>query len=149
MTPFELLQRIVRRTGLAAPGVATVIEAVLRELKAIPATLALLHRLADAGHELFYLPNMPEPYAQHLERHNPFFARFSAGVFSCRLQFNKPEPQIFEIAAQRFGAAPQKLVFLDDHAPNVAAAQALGWSALQFRDAAQAERALKAAGWEA
>lgn len=144
---FELVERIVVRTGLEALDVVAVVEAVPRELQPIPATVALLHRLADAGHSLFYLSNMPEPYAQQLEGRNAFFKRFSGGVFSCRVHHNKPEPKIFEIAAQRFGAAPQDLVFLDDHAPNVAAAQALGWNALQFFDAKQAERAMKVARW--
>jgi putative hydrolase of the HAD superfamily len=147
VTPLELVQRIVLRTGLSAPDVVTVVEAVPRELQPIPATVALLNRLADAGHTLFYLSNMPEPYAQQLESRNAFFRRFSGGVFSCRVHHNKPEPQIFEIAAQRFGVAPDELVFLDDHAPNVLAAQALGWNALQFRDATQALTDLRRAGW--
>ena len=45
----------------------------------------------------------------------------------------------FQLALQRFGVLPEKLVFLDDHEANVHAAQALGWNVLQFRDAQQAE----------
>ena len=147
VTALELVLRIVQRTGLAAPDVAIVVEAVPRELRPIGATVAWLHKLADAGHTLHYLSNMPEPYARKLESENPFFARFASGVFSCRVQHNKPEPQIYQIAAQRFGAAPEQLVLLDDHAPNVAAARAQGWNAVQFRDAMQAQTELRRAGW--
>jgi putative hydrolase of the HAD superfamily len=68
---------------------------------------------------------------------------FTDGVFSGRVGHNKPERAIFEVAAKRFGAAtPHDLLFLDDHAPNVQAAQALGWQALQFTNAAQARALL-------
>ena len=142
----DLVRRIAHRTGFAAADVQTVVDAVPRELQPIPATVALLHRLADAGHTLHYLSNMPAPYADILER-NTFFARFESGVFSGRVHHNKPEPAIFALAQQRFGAPPGELVFLDDHGPNVRAAQALGWHAVQFVDAAQAEAALRQAGW--
>ena len=143
----QLVQRIAHRTGLAAADVLTVVDAVPRELQAMPDSVALLHRLGDAGHRLHYLSNMPLPYAQILESQNAFFSRFESGVFSCRVQHNKPEAQIFLLAAERFGSAPKELVFMDDQAPNVAAAQALGWCALQFQGAAQAAAELHTRGW--
>ena len=76
-----------------------------------------------------------------------FLRCFRDGVFSARVHLNKPEPAIFELAAARFGSAPGELVFLDDHGPNVQAARALGWNALQFSDAAQAEAEMAERGW--
>lgn len=145
----ELVQRIARRTGLAEAEVRTVVDAVPHELQPVPETVALLHALADAGHELFYLSNMPAPYADRLLADNSFFARFRDGVFSARVRHVKPEPAIFALAAARFGSAPDTLVLLDDHPPNVAAARALGWHAIQFSDAAQAAGELRQRGWTA
>ena len=142
----DLVRRIARRTGFAAADVQTIVDAVPRELQPIADTVALIHQLADAGHTLHYLSNMPAPYADVLERY-PFFSRFSGGVFSGRVHHNKPEVAIFELAAAQFGVAPAELVFLDDHAPNVAAARSLGWHALQFSNAAQATVDLRSAGW--
>ncbi len=142
----DLVQRIARRTGFAAADVQTVVEAVPRELQPMPESVALLHRLADAGHRLHYLSNMPAPYAEVLEQ-NDFFSRFDSGVFSARVHHNKPEPAIFQAALQHFDAQPQELVFLDDHGPNVERARALGWHAVQFKSAAQAQAELQAAGW--
>ena len=142
----ELVARIARRTGFASADVQTVVDAVPRELQPIPATVALLHRLADAGHTLHYLSNMPGPYADMLER-NSFFERFASGVFSARVHHNKPEPGIFAAAEQLYDVPVSDLVFLDDHAPNVQAAQARGWNAVQFADATQAEAQLRASGW--
>jgi putative hydrolase of the HAD superfamily len=143
----DLVVRIAQRTGLSTDDVQTVVDEVPRELQALPDSVALIRRLHAAGHTLFYLSNMPAPYATHLESNNDFFSCFSQGVFSGRVQLIKPEPAIFALAAKRFEAAPKDLLFLDDHRPNVLAAQVAGWQALHFVNAAQAEADMQRAGW--
>jgi putative hydrolase of the HAD superfamily len=144
----ELVARIAARTGLTPAEVQAVVEGVPAELQPLPDSVALIERLRAAGHRLHYLSNMPAPCADVLERREAaLFAHFDGGVFSSRVQRVKPEPAIYALAAGRFGAAPEELVFLDDHEPNVAAARAAGWQGVHFRDAAQAEAALRAGGW--
>ena len=143
----ELVARISRRTQLLPADVQQVVDAVPLGMHALPDSVALVQRLHAAGHALYFLSNMPAPYAAHLEQHNPFLSLFSDGVFSARVQANKPEPAIFEIAARRFGAAPDELVFMDDHVPNVEAALTMGWHAFHFTGAAQAEAVLRQRGW--
>lgn len=144
--PDALVPRIAARTGLRAEEVRRVMDGVPRELAPIAARVALLDRVRRAG-PVYFLSNMPAPYAEHLERTHEFVGWFADGLFSGREGLIKPEPAIFERAARRFGCAPAELVFLDDHGPNVAAARAAGWCALQFRDAQQAEADLRARGW--
>lgn len=144
----DLVARIAKRTGLAPAAVQAVVEAVPHELQPIPETVALIHRLHAAGHTLHYLSNMPAPCADVIERREAaLFARFESGLFSGRIHLIKPEPAIYARAQAHFGAPPCELVFLDDHLPNVQAAQAAGWHALHFEHAAQAESALREAGW--
>lgn len=143
----DLVARIARRTGLTPAEVQRVVDGVPLELQPIPETVDLLRRLRDAGRGLHFLSNMPLPYAQHLEDSHDFVGWFASGVFSGREKLIKPEAAIFEFAAARFGLPPGELVFLDDHLPNVQAAQALGWHALHFHSAAQAEAELRAQGW--
>ena len=145
--PEALVDRISRRTGLAADAVRAVVDAVPLALQPVPATVDLFERLRAAGPPLFYLSNMPASYADHLECSHPFLAGFADGVISARVQLSKPDRAVFVLAAQRFGVAPADLVFLDDMAVNVDAARAAGWQALLFIDAAQAEAELRAAGW--
>jgi putative hydrolase of the HAD superfamily len=142
-----LVDRIARRTGLAAADVQQVVDAVPRELQPVPDTVALLRRLRDAGRALYYLSNMPAPYADHLQARHDFLGWFRDGIFSARVGANKPEAAIYELAAARFDAEPGELVFMDDHLPNVQAARALGWNALLFVNAAQAEAELQDCGW--
>jgi putative hydrolase of the HAD superfamily len=143
----EVIERIVRRTGLARADVQRVVDAVPHELQPIPETVALLARLRDAGRRLLFLSNMPAPYAAHLEREHECVRWFEDGVFSGRVRAAKPEPAIFRLAAERFGEAPEQLVFIDDVVENVEAARALGWNAIQFTDAARSEAELAARGW--
>jgi HAD superfamily hydrolase (TIGR01509 family) len=140
----ELVARISARTGLRPDEAQTAIDGVARELQPQAATVALLQRLHAGGRRLHYLSNMPAPVADLLEARNPFMACFESGVFSCRVQLIKPDPAIYRVAADRFGASGHDLVFIDDHPPNVAAARALGWDGFVFTDAAQAEADLTA-----
>ncbi|MBI5254931.1 MAG: HAD family phosphatase [Burkholderiales bacterium] len=145
--PAELADAIAQRTGLAPGEVMAVIDAVPDELAPLADSVDLLERLHAAGSTLHYLSNMPLPYAEHLDREHAFLQRFSSGVYSGRVRMVKPDAEIFELAAEQFGAHPSELVFLDDLGANVEAARAAGWQALPFTDAAQAERDLRQAGW--
>jgi putative hydrolase of the HAD superfamily len=142
----DLVQRIAGRTGLAAADVQRVVDAVPQELQPQAETVALLQRLHGSGRTLYFLSNMPAPYADLLEARNGFFECFRDGVFSGRVHHNKPEPAIFELAARRFGHLPRELVFMDDHEPNVHAARAAGWQAFHFSSAAQAASELQQRG---
>ena len=143
----ELVRRIAARTGLPPNEVQAVVDAVPAELQPMPDTVALLERLYTAGHRMFFLSNMPQPYAQHLEREHAFIGWFADGVISARVELVKPEPEIFELAARRFGVPPAQLAFIDDMAVNVEAARRAGWNALQFVDAADCEAQLRRQGW--
>lgn len=141
-----VVSRIAARTGLPVPEVQRVVDGVPAELQLIPATATLIQRLRGAGRRLFFLSNMPVPYARHLSAAHPLHEWFEAGVFSGDVRCIKPDPAIFALAQQRFGVPAAELMFFDDHPANIDAARAAGWQALHFVDAAQAEAALRAEG---
>jgi putative hydrolase of the HAD superfamily len=142
----RLAQRIAWRTGMDIAEVQTVIDAVPSELQPLPHTRPLIERLRAKGHRLFYLSNMPKPYAAHLEATQPLSQWFEGGVFSSRVGLMKPEPAIFQHAARSFDLVPAQTVFIDDFALNVKAAQALGWQGIHFLSAEQVEADLAARG---
>jgi putative hydrolase of the HAD superfamily len=147
IAPEPLIDRIATRTGLPAALVRTVVDAVPRSMHALPASVALVEHLHAQGEVLFFLSNMPAPYADVLEQANPFLRCFQDGVFSARVQLIKPEPAIFAHAAMRFGLPPDQLLFFDDVPANVAAARAAGWQAEVFTHAQQAGADLRARGF--
>lgn len=133
----ELAERIAARIGAQPGQVRRIIDAIPPHLVAQAESVALFRRLKAAGHRMVYLSNMPLPYAEHLERHNPFIAEFDDGIFSGRVGLVKPDAAIFALAEARFGLQPAQTMFIDDHAGNVQAARSRGWQALQFVSAAQ------------
>jgi epoxide hydrolase-like predicted phosphatase len=135
----ELAPLIAQRLGFELGEVQAVIEAIPGELQVQQDTVDLLHRLHAGGHKIYFLSNMPEPFAAHLESSHDFFSRFTDGVFSSRVKLIKPEPEIFALAIERFGIDPADTVFIDDIAENVKVARAQGWNAIQFLDAKQVE----------
>lgn len=145
--PDELARRIAARTGLAPAEVTAIVEHAPHELQPLPDTVAWIRRLHAQGRPLHYLSNMPEPFAAHFERTHDFMDLFQSGVFSARVNLVKPDPAIFAHAAAVFGGDPSRLLFLDDHLPNVVAARDAGWQAIHFTDAAQAEAEARALGW--
>jgi putative hydrolase of the HAD superfamily len=143
---FRVAHRIAFRTGIDVADVQRVIDAIPSELLLMPHSLPLIQRLKGAGHRLFFLSNMPRPYAEHLERVHPLHDWFEAGLFSSRIDMVKPEPAIFHHAATTFGIEPRESVFIDDYALNVKAARALGWNAIHFLSAAQCDADLAKLG---
>lgn len=139
VAPAPLAAQIARRTGLALADARHVIDAVPHELAPIAESVALLRRLHARGHRLYFLSNMPAPYADHLDANHAFIDLFDAGIYSARVGMIKPERAIFDHALQTFGIAAADTLFIDDVAHNVVAAREAGWRALQFIDARQCE----------
>ncbi len=141
-----LAQRIAARTGLTVDEARHVVDSIPQELQPLPDSVALLRSLHAAGRELYFLSNMPEPYARHLESTHEFLALFQRGIYSARVKMIKPDPAIFEHARASFGDSGSPLVFIDDVEKNVVAARASGWRAIHFRDARQCEAELRRLG---
>ena len=118
-------------------------------LAPIPETVDLLASLAErrsqkADVQLYFLSNMPEPYARVLQQRHGFLSQFAGGVFSGDVKLIKPEAAIFGLLGERHGLAPARTVFIDDHPANVQAARDFGWHAVHCEDPARVAVALAA-----
>lgn len=146
LAPDEAARRAAQRTGLAQAELARLLAAVPPSLVPLPETVDLLYRLRARGYPLYCLSNMGFASIEYLERAHRFFEVFSGTAISCRLKLCKPESAIFEHVLETYRLAAQDTVFVDDVAANVAAAGRLGIRTIQFRNAAQCERELRALG---
>jgi putative hydrolase of the HAD superfamily len=61
---------------------------------------------------------------------------FDAIVISAEVGLHKPQPEIYLLAAERLGEAPERCVFVDDLRENCAGAETVGMSTILHRDAA-------------
>src|ERR1700727_1457775 len=63
-----------------------------------------------------------------------FPALFDGVVISCEVGMRKPEPEIFQHAAELIGLPPAACVFVDDVEANIIAAQACGMTGVHHED---------------
>jgi putative hydrolase of the HAD superfamily len=157
----EVVARTATRLDLEHARLHRLLSGIGDRLQPMQDTLTLLSRLkalrdgdgagttrpgSNSNVKLYYLSNMPIPYARALERMNPFMAWFDGGVFSGDVQHIKPEPAIYQLLQTRHALEPARTVFIDDLLGNVHAAQALGWHGIHFQSAQQVEQDLRALG---
>jgi 2-haloacid dehalogenase len=112
----------------------------------IEGTVQILSELRAAGVPCYALSNMePDRFVTRLDRF-AFMRWFDGCVISGQEAVAKPERKIFEILLERFGLDPRRTVFIDDTAPNIAAASELGLVSLRFESPGQLRRDLRGLG---
>ena len=113
---------------------------------AIEGTVAVLARLRERGVPLYALSNWSaESFAASRARF-PFLEWFRGIVVSGEERIIKPDPRIFAVLVERYGIDPARMVFIDDVATNIAAAEAFGMHTIRFASPAQLAAELEAVG---
>ena len=131
----DAIGRMALRLSLPADRLDAALAPMGERLAPIAVTVELLQSLRarrDAGEalRLYYLSNMPVPYARVLEQRHEFFRCFDGGIFSGDVQMIKPQREIYELLAARYRLEAAETIFIDDSLPNVVAARELGWQAI-------------------
>jgi putative hydrolase of the HAD superfamily len=139
MHESELLARLGVRTGRPAAELSGLFDAVRESLHAKPDTVALLEKLCARGVPLYCLSNISSDIFKYLRERHSFWGVFRGIVISGDLKMIKPEPEIFHFLLQRYGLAAAETIFVDDNAPNIEAARALGIQTVWFKNARQCE----------
>jgi len=138
----NLATQIAHRVGVSKAEMETLIESIPQHLAPLKGTVKILSDLKSAGHDLFFLSNMPESYAHYLESTHDFFQYFSDGIFSARVQSIKPSAKIFEMANNKFKVSGKNTIFIDDIKHNVEAAELHGWTGIWFQSPTQLRQTL-------
>ncbi len=139
--------RTSARLDLPQARVHGLVSDIGERLLPIAETLALLADLERRRRErgdlrLFFLSNMPAPFARILEQKYVFLQWFDGGIFSGDVQRSKPDPSIYQLLQSRYTLAPEQTLFVDDLQENVDVARTLGWSGVRFVSAAQLRSSL-------
>jgi 2-haloacid dehalogenase len=112
----------------------------------ISGTVEILRALKQRGLGCYALTNMEaETYPRRLERYD-FLGWFDGTVVSSAEGVAKPDSEIFRRLLRRFALTAETTLMVDDSAPNVAAAAALGMQAVRFESPAQLRGCLEDAG---
>ncbi|GAA2335231.1 HAD family phosphatase [Dactylosporangium salmoneum] len=145
----EYWRRVAAALGTAfdEDRVAALIAADIASWSAVDDDMvALVERTAAAGVRLALLSNIPEELAAHYEQHHGRWLRhFGLVAFSCRIGRAKPDAGAYLWCCRELGLSPDRVLFIDDRAENVHAAERLGLHTHLFTGAAAADQAIGAA----
>ncbi|HET9159260.1 MAG TPA: HAD family phosphatase [Caulobacteraceae bacterium] len=112
----------------------------------IAETEAVMAELHAQGVPQYGLTNMSLEVWDEVQAMSPVFDHFHDVVVSAAERLLKPDPAIFEVVLQRAGLDPHQLLFVDDSAPNIEAARAMGFDVHHFTDPAALRPAIVARG---
>lgn len=115
----------------------------------IAGTVDILERLAARGTPLYAITNFASDTLRESRERHPFFEHFHGIVVSGDLGLLKPDPAIYHHLASDYGLDLTHCVFIDDIDKNVAAANAVGMTALRFTTPEQLAKDLVALGFPA
>jgi 2-haloacid dehalogenase len=101
----------------------------------VAGTIELIEALHAREVPLYAITNFGAEFWPGFRGEWPVIERFRDVVVSGVERIAKPDPAIYELAAERFGYAPERMLFIDDNRDNIEAARALGWQAHHFADA--------------
>ncbi len=142
-----VVARTAARLDLDAKVLGELVGSIDGRLEPLQDSVALLEQLHGLpGVRLYFLSNMPEPYARALEQRHAFLGRFQGGIFSGDVHLIKPDPAIYQLLQTRHTLEPAQTVFIDDLLGNVQAARAQGWGGIHFASAEQVRTELRALG---
>ena len=122
---------------------------IYAQSEAVPGSLAIIQRLAQADNVLLATLNN-ESRELNLHRIEKFGLRryFSVFFSSCYLGVSKPHPKIYQLALDLSQRQPEECVFIDDRSLNLECARRLGLHTIQFLNAGQLEGDLRILGLE-
>ena len=153
VTLDQVVSRSALRLELPEARLHDALAPIGERLAPIACNIELLAGLRErqgsrGGLKLYFLSNMPEPFARALERRHAFLQWFDGGIFSSDVKLGKPDQAIFRLLASRYGLAGADTLFIDDSLANVQAADALGWQTIHCEVPQQLPgQLMKQLGW--
>jgi putative hydrolase of the HAD superfamily len=147
MSLDDVVQRTGQRLALLHAPLHDLISGIGERLIPMEDTVSVLADLVHRRRQrsdvrLYFLSNMPAPYARTLEQRHLFLHWFDGGIFSGDVQHIKPEPAIYQLLQTRYALDPKRTLLIDDLKDNVDAASCWGWRGIEFVSAQQLRRSL-------
>ncbi|HTJ31172.1 MAG TPA: HAD family phosphatase [Acidobacteriaceae bacterium] len=106
-------------------------------------------KLKAAGIRTGILSNMGDNVLERIVEIFAWVEDFDALVWSYQHGMVKPDPEIYQLAAEKIGAPTEEILFLDDRLENIEGAERVGMHGLQFSTVEQLRKDLVAKGYDA
>jgi epoxide hydrolase-like predicted phosphatase len=130
MSEYDFEAAFGRRLGLAEPD--GLIDSMFSGMQPEPAMVEAVRQIRRAGLKTALVSNSWS--TDHYDR-ELLMELFDVTVISAEVHLHKPQPEIYELAAQRLGVAPEACLFVDDLKENCNGAEAVGMTAIRHHDA--------------
>lgn len=98
----------------------------------IPHSVRLMKALQAKGVPVFSLTNFGIQSYDYAATHYPFLRDFDRDFISGHMGITKPSPEIYSRLQETSGLTGAELLFTDDRADNITAAQMFGWQTHLF-----------------
>ncbi len=120
-------QRLAALLGTEPEGL---IEGLFAGLEPVEPMLEMLRRAPELGIPTGLISNswVMEHYTDEIRE------LFDVVVISAEVGLHKPQPEIFQLAAEQLGLEPRDCIFVDDLRENCEGAEAVGMTAVLHRD---------------
>jgi len=105
----------------------------------------LVERISES-HRLALVSNTSEPHWKSAQRFLPFSSSLDPVIVSYEVGVMKPEEAFYDVLLSRSGVEAENILFVDDLAENIAAAQEVGMIGHQFTSQSDLEQALAELG---
>lgn len=138
------VHRFAARMNRPLQEMQSLLQLVKESLVPLAKTVELIRELAGRGVPLYGLSNMPASTFAYLRGRYDHWKLFRGIVISGEVKLIKPDAAIFEYICSQHQLDPSETVFVDDHSPNIEAAEKLGFRTVLFRDAELCARDLNA-----
>jgi 2-haloacid dehalogenase len=102
--------------------------------EAFEGTVAILAELREAGVPVYALSNWSSDKFRLTRPRFPFLEWFDGLVISGDEGVAKPDPAIFRLLLERYRVDPATVIYVDDLAVNIEAAESVGMAAILFTD---------------
>jgi len=128
MSEYDFEAVFGRRLGLADPD--GLIDSMFSSMQPEPAMVEAVRRIRRADLKTALVSNSWS--TAHYDR-ELLIELFDVSVISAEVHLHKPQPEIYKLAAERLGVAPEDCLFVDDLKENCEGAGTVGMTAIRHR----------------
>jgi len=97
-------------------------------------SVEILKYLKDNKHECYVLSNWSSETFVGMKKDYPFLNLFDDLIISGKEKLVKPNPNIYQLAINRFNLKPKETIFIDDKIENILAAKNFGFRTIHLTD---------------
>lgn len=139
----QAIDRYHQQLGIEHVQLQMLLQVVKESLLPVPGSIELLERLSTKPFHLYALTDNTIEIMAYLKNKYTFWPLFKGIVVSAEIGHLKPSREIYHYLLNHHRIKAQETIFIDDHAPNIEGAKAVGITAIQFLNTEQCIEALR------